>query len=249
MDAPSQAMSVFGGPKTIDSSLPSATAKTDDSNDDWASEEKSMEDARKPIIIQIGERSFTTTKNTLTKAGGYFSSQFSGRWADPTRGQYFLDMDGDVFEHILRYLRSLVDEWPVFPIFYDQAKGPDYDLYQRVMAQAHFLCIFDLADWIRERKYLDAIMVRRTATVTDGIADIRNKVEPSNIKIEYYPTFMTKKVYLCPRRIPEHHAQPDKCGQACEKARHGREIEYGEEEELKVVEIRSEIEHIMSFPA
>ena len=248
MDGPSQSASVFGDPETSNSSQLQATTNNPTSSNDLGSEGNSIEKARKPITIQIGERSFTTTQKTLTAGGGYLAAQFSGRWAKETHGSYFLDLDGNVFEHILRYLRSLADDWPIYPIFYDQAKGHDYDLYQHVMAQAHFLALIDLANWIEEKKYIDAIVVRRTATVFDEIGDIRNKVEASNVKVEYYPTFKTKKVYLCPRRIDVHRGEPNRCGQACARARNGAEDEYGEEEELKVFEVRSEIEHIPSSP-
>lgn len=78
-----------------------------------------------PIRLQVGERHFTTTRDTLTAESRYFASLLSGRWDNALEdGSYFIDADPMLFDHILRYLRR-----GIFPLFVDMAKGHDYHLY------------------------------------------------------------------------------------------------------------------------
>ena len=73
------------------------------------------------ITVQVGERRFVATSETLTQKSGFFSSLLSGRWNNmEADGSYFIDGDVALFEHILRYLRR-----GVLPLFYDNAKGHD----------------------------------------------------------------------------------------------------------------------------
>eukprot|EP01084_Bolivina_argentea_P038912 71928_1 len=61
------------------------------------------------ISLQVGERKFITKINTLTQNddNNYFAKLFSGHFAqNATYNQsYFIDRNGDVFSHILDYLR------------------------------------------------------------------------------------------------------------------------------------------------
>ncbi|TGO40727.1 hypothetical protein BHYA_0032g00060 [Botrytis hyacinthi] len=57
-----------------------------------------------PITIQVEERRFITTKNTMTEESPFFAAPISGRWDSNKQadGSYFIDADPDLFEHILR---------------------------------------------------------------------------------------------------------------------------------------------------
>jgi hypothetical protein len=61
--------------------------------------------------------------------------------------------------------------------------------------------------------------------------DSIEKTVGTNMELVYHPTWETKKVYLCPRRINVHRGNPRACGRACEKAR-GEDYEDEYEDEL-----------------
>src|SRR3954471_305451 len=86
------------------------------------------------ITLQVGERRFVTTRETLTAESRFFASLLSGRWGNALAdGSYFIDADPSLFEHILRYLRRRV-----LPLFYDKAKGHDYALYLALLEEAKY---------------------------------------------------------------------------------------------------------------
>merc|ERR1719282_250791 len=61
------------------------------------------------IDIEVGGRTFRTTKETLTRSeASYFCGFLSDRFTVPRtpEGAYFIDRNGDAFEVILEYLRS-----------------------------------------------------------------------------------------------------------------------------------------------
>lgn len=61
---------------------------------------------RRSITLQVGERRFITTAETMTQESAFFAALFSGRRDNAEAdGSYFIDADPDLFEHILRYLR------------------------------------------------------------------------------------------------------------------------------------------------
>merc|ERR1719282_188942 len=60
------------------------------------------------IDIQVGARTFRTTRETLTRSeASYFCGFLSDRFTVPRTpdGTYFIDRNGDAFEVILEYLR------------------------------------------------------------------------------------------------------------------------------------------------
>jgi phytoene desaturase (3,4-didehydrolycopene-forming) len=108
-----------------------------------------------PIRLQVGERSFTTTRSTLAEESAYFASLLSGRWETARAdGSYFVDADPDLFVHILRYLRR-----GVLPVFYDVQKGHDEALYDALLKEVSFLGIAALESYLENRTYLDRVAV------------------------------------------------------------------------------------------
>ena len=83
------------------------------------------------VTLQVDEKRFITTEKSLK--GSHFFSILLDRWIDNKQedGFYFIDVDLDVFTHILRYLRH-----EVLPIFYDSLKEHDFPLYTTVLQQA-----------------------------------------------------------------------------------------------------------------
>ena len=76
------------------------------------------------IALQVGERRFTTTRDTLMAESDFFASLLSGRWNNAMKnGAYFIDADANLFDHILRHLRR-----GAFPLFFDKSKEYDREL-------------------------------------------------------------------------------------------------------------------------
>jgi hypothetical protein len=75
--------------------------------------------------LDVGGQLFYTHKSTLTAGSAYFAARFGGTfnagssYADE-RGKkvYFVDANGDLFVHILDYLRRGVASWPDDPKFH-----------------------------------------------------------------------------------------------------------------------------------
>ena len=177
----------------------------------------------KRIRLQIGERCFHTRFKTLTDGCIYFDEFFSntdgGEDLTQSDEPIFLDLDGDVFAHILRYQRS-----KTFPLFYTHANGFDYGLYVSVLQMAEYLGIEKLAAWIRGQRYLYAIK--------QGFHSDTNSVEEKtrgDVRTFHYPQWKTMKVYVCPRGIYQHRGDKAKCGKVCDKARGDAEDLYEDE--------------------
>jgi hypothetical protein len=88
----------------------------------------------KILTLDIGGRKFKVSRDNLEAESGLFKLQLSGRftWEPEGDGTYFIDADPNLFEHLLRFMRRP----KTFPLFYDQVKGFDYDLYNRLQAEA-----------------------------------------------------------------------------------------------------------------
>lgn len=190
-----------------------------------------------PIIrLQVGELQFTVMKDTLVNGSSYFEALFSGRWPESKLpdGCYFLDADGDVFKHILGYLRH-----GVFPLLWSRENGFDLSMYCAIATLAEYLLINPLAKWVKDRTYLDAVTsTRKTVVAGESFLGLDFMIpRPSNTYISSYPSWETKRIYLCPRRIAVHRDNPHKCGKACGTARGDEDDEYETELVLKVVEI------------
>lgn len=191
------------------------------------------------VILQVGDRRFTTTKSNLTDESDWFRTFFSGRWNHELMdGAYFIDADGDLFEHILRYLRR-----KVFPIFYDNAKGHDHAMYLALLKEAEYFQIERLRLWIAEKNYEKAISVRHAINVGkhyDGFVIHA----PANYDTQYIPFFEEDQVYLCPRGFALHRGRPGACGKQCKKVQGEADDIYVTERVLKmvVVEKRTEID-------
>ncbi|KAM3083191.1 hypothetical protein ACMFMG_003851 [Clarireedia jacksonii] len=187
------------------------------------------------LSINISERRFTTTRETLTEESPFFIAFLSGHFTDTLAdGSYFIDADPDLFSHILRYLRR-----GVLPLFYDNAKGHDHALYTALLEEARYFQISRLEEWLDKKEYLQAVKTRCSVEELEGMhwSDVRSSDEVG----EYSSRWHTNRIYLCPRRIIVHRGNPLACGRQCEKARVGIGYEYEEEEVLKTLVFRKKI--------
>lgn len=193
------------------------------------------------VVLKVGERRFETFRATLTSESTYFAARLSGHWTDTDAvdGSYFIDTDPDVFQHVLGYLRNGIP-----PLFYNAAANAfDYERYVALLGQARYFGIARLEDWIEKQRYLSAVKTKYTPILVSGenvLQEISDRFEAvqGNAKLEFYPVWDTKKIYLCPRRVPVHRGQPESCGKQCNKSGTG---DYEEEKVLKVLVTRNEV--------
>ena len=163
------------------------------------------------IVLQVGERRFRTTAETLSNAT-YFDSRVSGRWESnrSSDGSYFVDADPALFEHILRYLRR-----EQLPIFYNASQsGFDYALYSALQGEATFFGIERLRRWIEEKGYLNAVKIKYSVMEIHGtgVASSHDAVIDGDAERSYHPSWGTEQVYKCPRGVPVHDGNPNACG-------------------------------------
>jgi hypothetical protein len=103
----------------------------------------------KTLVLDIGGRKFKVSRDTLQAESGLFRRQLSDcfTWNPEADGSFFLDADPDLFEHLLRFMRRP----EVFPLFYDAAKGFDYNLYSRLQAESAYFQVDVLYEWIKDK--------------------------------------------------------------------------------------------------
>ncbi|BCS24064.1 BTB/POZ domain-containing protein [Aspergillus puulaauensis] len=192
------------------------------------------------VKLQVGERWFTTTRDTLVSQSTFLEALLSSRWkADREDGSYFIDSDPTLFEHILRYLRRP----NVFPIFYDPVKGHDLVLYNALLEEARYFGIDTLVDWFEGGGYLDKVTVNHTVTVIRGepsiLGTIYDEQQEPNTRVTFHPQLVPLKVYVCPRGICVHRGKQSMCGKACRKAQGDLPSTYEEEVEQRVVVVKT----------
>ncbi|KAH6716314.1 BTB/POZ protein [Leptodontidium sp. MPI-SDFR-AT-0119] len=188
------------------------------------------------ITLQVGERRFVTVAETLTHESGFFAALLSGRRDnEQADGSLFIDADPELFEHVLRYLRR-----GVLPIFYDSAKGHDYSLYLALLEEAKYFQIPRLENWLKRRGYLEAIKIRYSGDVREGI-HLDTETLATDEQVEYHPTWQTIRVYICPRGISAHRGNQTACGRQCRNAQGDDERMYEDEQILTTLVIRKRL--------
>jgi hypothetical protein len=74
------------------------------------------------VVIKTSQRNFVTDPDGWLGQSLCFNNLFSGKWGDKQEGSsYFIKTDANLFEHILRYLRT-----GVLPVFYNKLAGDDF---------------------------------------------------------------------------------------------------------------------------
>lgn len=160
--------------------------------------------AHTPIDIQVGERTFRTTRYTLAE---------SPRLTNLTRlaAPYFVDADPAHFEHILRYLRT-----SRYPLLFDADRGHDELLYAELRHAARFYGLVRLIRWIGEKRYLRAVTthIRPGQRKLYGAQIPRSAelIEPGGHRI--VPLRVEKKrktAHRCPAGKMVHYGDRDSC--------------------------------------
>lgn len=176
------------------------------------------------IALQMGERRFTTIRNTLVVESGFFASLLFGRWNNAMKdGAYFIDADANLFDHILRYLRR-----EVFPLFFDKSKGYDHGLYFALLEEARYFKIKKLEQWLKKKRYLDVVKIVYSVTEIDETESL-DRSHKTDTEVEFHSAWITQKVYVCPQDISNHRGKPSACGKNCRRAQGNDEVKYEDE--------------------
>ena len=162
------------------------------------------------ITLDVSGRKFRTSKSVLS-VSPYFRNLFD-RWADgadhQADGSYSVDADANTFEHLLSFMRRPSR----FPLYWTKEDGFDYALYNSVEADADFFMLEGLRDWIKQRKYLEAVSV----VVRTGSAAKEQRLD-GDVVIEKYVNRRGGFI-LCPLALhqdPENGCwRNDKCQKA-----------------------------------
>jgi len=121
------------------------------------------------VTIKTSQRTFITDPEGWLGQSLYLKSLFSEKWDQRQEdGSYFIESDANIFDHILRYLRT-----GVLPVFYDKLAGHDFPLYQALLEESRYLVIDRLQKWLCEQKYLDAVKIHYLATETQDRGSYR----------------------------------------------------------------------------
>jgi len=97
------------------------------------------------VRLNVGGKVFTTTESTLTSQGGFFASLLAGdfgvlRVEDAGGDALFIDRSGEVFGHVLEFLRS------------GQVHAQDPETRSQILAEARFYLLDRLVASLTEDK-------------------------------------------------------------------------------------------------
>lgn len=108
------------------------------------------------VRLRTTSSSFFTDPSSWLGHSTFFEALFAGKSGSALAdGSFFIDCDGELFGHILRYLRT-----GVLPLFYDTTNGHDFAQYHVLLGEAEYFGIDRLCKWLRSKRYLDAVDVR-----------------------------------------------------------------------------------------
>ncbi|KAF1829515.1 hypothetical protein BDW02DRAFT_634380 [Decorospora gaudefroyi] len=138
------------------------------------------------ITLDVSGRQYRTCKATL-QTSPYFQNLLA-RWDEcgdrQEDGSYFIDADPDVFQHVLQFMRRPSK----FPLFWTEETGFDYALYNKLEAEADYFLLHDLRDWLREKRYVDAVKIVVDVMVfsESDLSDWRFRRQDADIEVQSF---------------------------------------------------------------
>jgi hypothetical protein len=152
------------------------------------------------IVLDVSGRKYQTQKATL-QTSPYFQNLLA-RWDDCSDrqedGSYFIDADPDAFQHILEFMRRPSK----FPLFWTKETSFDYALYSKLEAEADYFLLHDLRDWLRKKRYLDAVktIIEVKALSEQQLEVGRNETRPgADIEVQsFFGSYTGEKPYNNP---------------------------------------------------
>jgi hypothetical protein len=162
------------------------------------------------VSLDVSGCIYRTHEATL-QASPYFRNLMA-RWKDccdrQEDGSFFVDANPDVFQHILNFMRRPSK----FPLFWTKNTGFDYALYNNLEAEADYFLLNDLRDWIRQKRYLDAVRItieRITLKEYELLNGRRSERSEADIEVQsFFGSYSGERRYCCPLGI---HSDDTKC--------------------------------------
>lgn len=193
----------------------------------------------KILTLDVGGRKFKVSADILIAESGLFQHQLSDRfnWKPEPDGSYFLDADPELFNHLIGFMRRP----STFPLFWSKDQGFNYDLYQRLQAEAEYFQVHVLHDWIEQQRYLDAVSIRTYQPRTRQLKDITREKITGNMSEDWHYVPRVRKTYICPRGIVVHYGNREGCGRACREYQGDDATEYDEEDYMEVISVIKEV--------
>ncbi|KAH9873080.1 hypothetical protein J1614_005477 [Plenodomus biglobosus] len=143
-------------------------------------------------------------------------------------GSYFIDADPDVFQYVLEFMRRPSK----LTLFWTRQTGFDYALYNNLEAEADHFLLHDLRNWLRKKRYLDAVKTILELRVSATIM----RFHPKNYLLSKLHQSVHAVESRVERAIGKHtftkEVKKRKRSELCpEEIRTGDEARYAEEEE------------------
>ncbi|KAF2666811.1 hypothetical protein BT63DRAFT_415910 [Microthyrium microscopicum] len=159
------------------------------------------------ITIEVSERTFVTTKQTLmdgmAEGSGYFRAMFDlgnrltqgdsdGTEQSAPEEPLYFDFDSKTFSHILDYLKT-----GVMPFLWTRERGFDYISYVKIERLADYLQIPGLRAWLKNNEFEEVVSrVRQSRVTSAGVM-----VYPSDgLTLEF--VHEGKKLFMYERGLP-----------------------------------------------
>ncbi|QSZ32508.1 hypothetical protein DSL72_002086 [Monilinia vaccinii-corymbosi] len=100
-------------------------------------------------------------------------------------------------------------------------------MYMALQREADYFGSTNLANRLKEKKYLEAVKVSYSIEAVEAVEAFEASAEGitvlegnlTNVKLDLWPKWSTKRVYVCPRDILGHRGNPSSCGKRCLGAR------------------------------
>ncbi len=160
------------------------------------------------ITIRVGEKEFFTTRPTLSESR-LFGDLFA---AQPTRSEFFVDDEPELFGQVLRFLRTRR-----YPLFYSRGEGHDSTRYMELLAAARFYRVDALETWLAAKRYYSAVWIKTDyrAAVLYGQDQIEHLQELAWQGHEQGRILQVSdkqsKVWCCPAKLWRHDGYDSKC--------------------------------------
>jgi hypothetical protein len=170
------------------------------------------------IVLDVSGRKYKTQRATL-QTSPYFQNLLA-RWDDCSDrqedGSYYIDADPVAFQHVLDFMRRPSK----FPLFWTKETSFDYALYNKLEAEADYFLLHDLRDWLRKKRYLDAVktVIEVKALSEHELKDDRNQTRcEADIEVQsFFGSYTGERRYISPCEVHRITDEPIRGCSSCE---------------------------------
>ncbi|KAH9882052.1 hypothetical protein J1614_001224 [Plenodomus biglobosus] len=174
------------------------------------------------MTLTCGSKSFRIRRASLQKHS-IFAQHMRFHPYDTEIELTALHGDEEMTVHIVTYLENP----DIFPLFRSAQWGFHYALYHHLQKAARALELYDLHDWIAEKRYVQALktVVHTTIEEIEPGQLPTTAMYDGNAEVTVNILQKTRYFHFCPRGVPAHRVErdsPNRCGRRCEAHReHG----------------------------